>query len=376
MLYFTIFLLIFIAGFLDLSDSPDIIRKVVFWLFIVILITLSAIRWKTGTDWPSYIYFFNNSNTFSQFTDGRFEFGYGLLNFIAKSISSNYSVFLGLFTLVTVLIKAQALSHWRYNQYFLISFLIYYSYYIGDMFPIRQSLALSVILFSGQYLIDRKLISFLICVYIATLFHTSSFIFFAAYPLSFIKLKTKVAVILLILSAIGGYVLTSLNAFSWLTKIPWLADEAQYKLEAYSAMASNGIDTTGGSDFVDPKTSFITGLIRKVVVLVPLILFRKKLAEKFDYFNILFNLIIFGAIFYFTLGTLIQVLKRGASYFDFFEVLVLPMLIYISNNKWQRIFIYCMIAVYSFAKLFMVLRYYWDAYVPYNTIFDNVQRNW
>ena len=376
MLYLVIFILLFIAGFLDLSDIQHVVRKIVFWLFIITFCFLGSIRWKTGTDWNSYINFFLDSNTFSQFTDGRFEFGYGVISFFSKSISSSYSIFLAIFCSLTILIKAFALRHWRYHQYFLISLLIFYSYYIGDIFPIRQSLALSIILFSGKFLIDRKLVPFLVCVYIATLIHASSFVFFVAYPLAVVNIKTKTAVIILLLSAVGGYILTTLNAFEFLGKIPFLAEDAQERLDIYSSMAARGLDTTGGSQYVDPKTSFITGLIRKIVVLIPLVIFRKQLAEKYQHFNILFNLIIFGAVFYFTLGSLMQVLKRGASYFDFFEVLVIPMLIFISNNKWQRTFIYTGIAAYSFAKLFMVISYYQDFYIPFNTIFHSIHRNW
>jgi len=337
---------------------------------------LGGIRWRTGTDWHVYLNFFKYSETYRQFTDGRFEYGYGLLSFFVKSLSSSYSVFLAIFGIFSIGIKAFAFRQWRYNDHFLVSLLIFYGYYIGDICPIRQSLALSITIFSGQYIIERRIIPFLLCVYLATLIHASSFVFLIAYPIATVNLKTKTVFFILVISAVGGYVLTSLNSFEWLTKIPGLADDAQDKLEAYSTMASQGIDTTGGSKFVDTRTSFIVGIIRKVVVLVPLLIFRKRLSEKYEHFNILFNLIIFGAVFYFTLGTFIQVLKRGASYFDFFEVLALPLFIFICETKWQRVIVYCTIAGYSFAKLYMVISYYWDAYVPYYSIFDDVIRNY
>lgn len=374
MLYFTIFFLLFIAGFLDLSDIPSIFRNVVFWLFIFVLIVLGAIRWRTGTDWFSYLIFFTRSNTYTEFTSGAFEYGYGLIAYISKSISTDYSLFLAIFAFLTISIKGYALKQSRYGEYFLISLLIFYCYYIGDIFPIRQSLALSITLFSGKYILEKKLVPFLICVFIATLIHNSSIVFLIAYPIAFVNLKTSTAFFVLISSAIIGYVLVSLNSFEWLTKIPGLTGDAQDKLEVYSQIAAQGGDTTGGSN-VDPKVSFITGLIRKIVVLVPLVYFRKQLAEKYEHFNVFFNLIVFGAVFYFILGSLVQVLKRGASYFDFFEVLVIPMFIFLGETKWQRIIIYIIVAFYGLAKLYMVLNYYWDLFIPFYTIFhDSIPR--
>jgi hypothetical protein len=373
-LYITIFIILFILGFLDLSDIPDIVRNVLFWFVIGFLFIISSLRWKTGTDWGNYLEFFVSNHSLSDFTTSHFEVGYGLLSFLSKSISTEYSIFLMIFSGLTIFLKGIALKNWRYNQYYLISLLIFFSYYIGDIFPIRQSLALSIILFSGQFIIQRKLVPFLICVYLASLFHTSSLVFFLAYPISTLHFSTKTIAVSLLGSAVLGYVLTSIGAFEWLTQIPFLSGSAQDKLEAYTYMASTGKDTTGGSEFVDSTTSFITGLLRKIVLLFPLLIFRDKLSEKFSFFNVYFNLIIFGAIFYFIFGSLMQVLKRGASYYDIFEIMVIPMFIFISNNKWYRILIYCIIAAYSAAKLFMVLSYYKDLYIPFNTIFDKIHR--
>ena len=370
MFYFFIFALLFCVGLLDFSNVHESFKRCCLWFFIFLFVLLASIRWQTGTDWNSYKSYFEFANTFELATSGSFEAGYALLTVILKQFTSDYSVFLGVFAFVTLLIKGVTLQYYKYSEFFLTALLLFYCYYIGDIFPIRQSCALAITLFSGKYIIERKPIHFLVCLYISTLFHSSSFVFVIAYPLAVVQINNKLIVFLLITSAITGYVLLSLNALNWLLFIPGMGDQAQDKLEAYTLITSQGKDARGTS-MVDANVSLITGIVRKVIVLIPIILFRKQLTARFDFFPILFNIIILGAIFYFTLGSLMPILKRGASYFDYFEVLTLPMFVFLGKNKWQRTAIYCVIASYGFAKLYMVLSYFWDLYVPFYTIFNN-----
>jgi hypothetical protein len=376
MLYFIIFFAIFLLGFLDVSYVVKLsFRTLCFWVLIVVFIVLASIKWKTGTDWVPYFTYFSESNTYSNFTDSKFEGGYELFSFIIKSISSDYSFFLGSFAFITILLKAYLIADKKYSQFILVSLLLYFAYHQGDIFPIRQSLALSIVLLSGNFIIDRKPFLFLFCVFLASQFHTSSLIFLLAYPLASINIKTKNIVILLISSSVLGYVMVALQLFDWILLVPGLNEDAQNRLDIYTSMAEKGIDSTGTSKNVDPKISFISGLLRKVLVLVPLVIYRKRLSETYKFFPYLFNLIIFGAIFYLSVGSLMQVMKRAASYYDIFEILVIPLFISLGQNSWQRVMIYLFISVYALAKLYMVLNYFWDLYVPFYTIFnDDIRR--
>ena len=372
MLYFIIYFIIFLLGFLDVSYVIKLsFRKLCFITIIIIFVILGAIKWKTGTDWTPYLTYFTESHTYSNFIDSKFESGYKLLSYFIKNISSNYSVFLASFAFITILIKAYSMLDKRYSQFFLVSLLLYFAYYQGDIFPIRQSLALSIILLSGSFIISRKLVPFLICVFLASQFHTSSLIFLLAYPISFLNINTTKIIVLLIASSVLGYIMVSLQLFDWIALVPGINEDAQNRLDVYTSMAERGMDSTGTSKNVDPRISFISGLLRKVLVLVPLVIFRKKLTEKYNYFPYLFNLIIFGAIFYFSVGSLMQVMKRAASYYDIFEILVIPLFISLGQNSWQRVIIYVIVSLYGLAKLYLVLSYFWDLYVPFYTIFHH-----
>ena len=62
-------------------------------------------------------------------------------------------------------------------------------YYFISYITLRNSIALGILLFSLDYLIQRKLWKFLLVVIIASLFHSSALFFIMAYPITFFDFK-------------------------------------------------------------------------------------------------------------------------------------------------------------------------------------------
>jgi len=236
---------------------------------------------------------------------------------------------------------------------------------------VRQAFAISLCFYAIIFIYKKSFIRFAITIIIAGLFHSTAYLFIIAYPIGLIELNTKWIIILLVTSLIIGLTLTYTGNVSWLSNIPVVSNISRFqdKLEVYSELTQMG-ETSYGQK-TNPLVSFIVGFIRKALVLIPIIMYRKKLQMHFPFFGVLFNLIVFGAIFYFILGSISQVFKRGATYFDGAELVCLPLFLYLVNSKRERFALYIVIGLYAFSKLYFIVNAFWDLYVPYYSIFDS-----
>ncbi|MDR1129679.1 MAG: EpsG family protein, partial [Prevotellaceae bacterium] len=154
MIYFIIFSLLFVLASKNFFNNLS--QKLEFYLVCCLFIILGGIRWKVGTDWYSYIFFFEINSSFADFMSSMtFEPGYALLNYISKAICNDYSVFLFILAFFTVLLKARPL--YFFSTFPIFSLLIYFSFYLGDIAAVRQSLAISILVFSTFYIVEKKL---------------------------------------------------------------------------------------------------------------------------------------------------------------------------------------------------------------------------
>ncbi|MGE9313498.1 EpsG family protein [Niabella sp. CJ426] len=376
MLYYFIFFSLFLLGYLDILRIESSFRKFIFWIFILFFIVMGGIRWETGTDWYAYLNFFERNDSWKEFKESDFEIGFSFINYIIKFLFNSYTALLIPFSFFTISLKANIIVQKDYFKYGIVSLLIYYSYYLGDMFFVRQSLSLSITFFSISYIISRDLKRFILCIVVASLIHVSALLFIFAYPISKINITTGFAVVILITSAIIGYFLSSSNAIMWINNIPFLGsiDQISDKVDVYTDLASSDIDVVGSN--IDPRMTVITGAIRKVIVFAPLFFFRKRLEQYVPKFNMYLSLLVFGAVFYFIFGSIIPVFKRAAAFYDCFEILIIPFFLTIFRSAWKRNLTYIVIGAYAFSKFYLVINAYWEVFVPYYSIFsENIIRH-
>lgn len=99
---------------------------------------------------------------------------------------------------------------YRNSENIFLSFLIYlsFNYYLYTLITIRQSAAYGIILLSINSIKERKLLRFLILIFIATGFHTSALFFIPAYLLYNVRIDWK---------SIVGFVLIAITV--WMTRI-------------------------------------------------------------------------------------------------------------------------------------------------------------
>jgi len=159
------------------------------------LILILALRDSTvGIDVSNYLLHFRfiAENPFSAMVEIRHELGYKVLNKVVSFFSTNNQVFLTIVAILSIAPVGRFI--YKNSRMPFLSFIIYiaFNYYSFVFSGLRQAIAYGIIFISYDYIKNRKLAKFLICVSLASLFHKSALIFLPAYFLYRIKLNKKV----------------------------------------------------------------------------------------------------------------------------------------------------------------------------------------
>lgn len=169
--------------------------------FIIIFVFLS-IRYEYGNDYKSYLQGFNEIKnlTYTNILDNTnyFEPGWIILNLLFKPF--------GFFTMVIVLSFLNCLLYYRVirnyvkpEHYWLAVFLYVFStgIMLTQLSAMRQSLAISIFLFSIDYVNKKKIMIYIFCVFLAYLIHTSALILLPIYFFNSLSKKWNTILIFL-----------------------------------------------------------------------------------------------------------------------------------------------------------------------------------
>lgn len=207
MVFYLSIMLVFL--FLALTKQNQSNRK----LFIIIGTSILAFILgmkgaNVGNDTGNYIYFFERAAESSGWYDPlyRFERGYQIYSKALSLIFNEYQVlfiFSGIICMGGVGYTIYKYSsNIAYSLFLLVGLRFYYFFLSG----LRQSIAVSIVVFAFAMYRERKYIIFLILVLLATTFHNSAFVFLLMLPLINYKLSRK-GIISVIIGIIGVYVL-------------------------------------------------------------------------------------------------------------------------------------------------------------------------
>lgn len=363
MLYIIIFLILAVLTLLDLVEDKGILKAVSFWSIIASLIFLSSIRWETGPDWESYLYFFRDINLYTS-TPGLnlIEPGYTLLNLWVASISNNYTVLLTLLAILTIGIKANVF--FKHREIMMISLFLYYCYYLADIASVRQFLAISITLFSTRFILNKKVLPFILLVLAAVSIHISAVVFFFAYPLYHIRYSRYFLIGCIGFSFVLGMINISEIIVERMVALFGLNSGTAEKLLRYG---DQGIESTNS-----PYMSFLLGFAKRVIVL-PLFIFsvhtiRSEFQSKYKGY---LNLLIFGNVIYFLFALSIPVITRLSVYFLIYELFLWAYLLISIKDLRLKFLMLALVILFGAFRLYSFIAPYKDLYVPFQTIFDS-----
>lgn len=365
MLLLSLAFILFPLAFLDKAFSA-LSKKIIIFFFCIIFILLGGFRWNTGTDWIPYHDAFQAASTYYDAvqTPYSFEWGFGMMNYIIKGLFDSYTIFLLIFSFITIYVKYKVISNKLFLSYGLFSFYLFFCYSIGDIVATRQSLAVSITFFSLLFIIKRQFWVFLLCIVVATLIHRSSIIFLFSYFVYHLNLSRKSLFIVFISSILIGFGMG--QAKFVLFEIPFLSNFSfltsyQNKIDLYNELG----EVAYGS--VSSNLINILGMLKKLIFILPLIYLRK---NNNSIGARLLNIVVFGSVIYFVLGAIASDFKRLNTFFEIIEILVVPFFIFSITNKRIRYILILFYCTLAFTRLYSAVFTFWDLYDPFFTIFD------
>lgn len=159
------------------------------WLFLIM--ALRGVH--VGTDLTSY---------FSEYKQALFgnllrpnEIGFSYFNYIVSSLGFNFNWFLAFNALIVMVCVLT--FYFRYSRNILMSIYLHVTigFFAMSMSGLRQTLAISISLFAFRFLMDNKILKFLVTVLIAFSFHNSALVLVLLLAIKKIKLTRMKAII-------------------------------------------------------------------------------------------------------------------------------------------------------------------------------------
>lgn len=179
-----------------------LINRIVLGGLFVLLFLVSALRINTGNDYPTYIERFHDIHYGVYVVT---EKGFNqVIKFIYWFFNSEcYLYAFALFGGLTIAVFL--IGMYKQSDSFVLTFFLFMAFgmYYQTFNTVRYYFALAIVLYAHKFITDKKYISFIITIFIASLFHKSTLVCIPVYILATIPWKRWQAILLAVISPLG-----------------------------------------------------------------------------------------------------------------------------------------------------------------------------
>lgn len=340
--------LLFGIGILGLLKKRVRHKKTIDFIVLLIMTIIYGIRYNVGIDYLSYERIYINQNEWYHL-----EFLFDLTSKIFKFFNAPfwvYSTFLGfiIFYLLYLIGKDLDIGYEQIMLYFILTGQLFASFNL-----VRQTVSAVIVLFAFRYInYKNNLYKYVICVVIASFFHTTAIILIPLYFMRNYQLNLRRIVIFIILG-LGLYYCDAVNYIMRLIQLIVPDKYIHYLGGVYDFNTNPGI-----------------GVLFYIVVVIILGLKIEKKESK--YYPYIATYILGYSIFLFTLSSFI--INRLLAYCYISLVPVLPYLVMKSRRKGDLLTLIYIGIVFVFMIMFAAMIF--DIYgadtnnLMYKTVFN------
>ena len=325
--------------------KDNLFLLVVFTLFFILVGTREMTR---GNDTMTYLRLFNalSINRWNSVIFGNYyEPGYIIFNILLSYISKSSNFFM----LIMSFLFNYAIFRFIKNNSnnYLMSTLMYVEllFFYYSMTMMRQFLALVIVLYSFKYVKNKKIIPFLLFIFLATTVHTSAFVSVLIYPMYYSKYSNRKAIIIFVISII--LLLFLGNFYSYITPI---LNRKTYYLNRIGEIKVINV---------------ITSLIYLIMFLFSSIILKNK--EKNLNSNCFYLFAFLLSFCMLMISVKMAIMERISIYFTIFTIVALPNIIgkKVKNYVIVNSIIFILIFIYS--STIMVYRPEWNTSFEYKS---------
>lgn len=345
-LYFFYFLLLFLV--ININSYTFKTQTNITRIFYIALTIIASARWNTGSDWESYLLFYDECKL-TGICPSYFEPAYSFINQIAVDLGLSYSFVL----LFSAIISNLAYYKFTVNMHIpLQGLLALYTYGLANLIIIRSTIAQSI----GLYALSYNFYGFVFIIFIASTFHYSSI-----FALTYFYIRRLNLITLSILFLLAFFLIINLENF----------------IQYYSYMQNiefirSKVITYFNNDVFEPKSISVISFIQKSVIIYIILKYRKYVDKKF---NGLSNLALFGILLGFFLSFYSTVLLRFAGYFEPFIYIYICILfsssLYFFKSKLLSLICFLLL----FTKFTFIIYTNFDLIIPYEFFFQDNFKN-
>ncbi|VTU07114.1 Uncharacterised protein [Actinobacillus indolicus] len=218
--------LIFGGGlaFLSQIENKKVYKDVLYTLSFFIVWLVGAFRYNVGTDYPNYVYIFENID---EYEFGKLEPLYYLLNqlILYLNLDAQWLFFVTSFIITFFVYKVGKNYH---RGWFVVFFILLF--YFQSFNIVRQIVAMSIMLYGIHSLIHSSNWKFLICILFAAGFHYSAFIFLPLFIFRKVRIGWFTGIIMLCLCL---FIITKLDIVNIILQNPIIQD-SKYGVYAFN----------------------------------------------------------------------------------------------------------------------------------------------
>lgn len=275
----------------------------VFFIALQMILLLALRAKEIGIDTHSYygrFYKYADMSWGDIFADSYQEVGFSILIKLIGSYTENYQWLLAACAVLTIVPISIVIT--KYSPDAFLSFLLFICFgYFGFMFSgIRQGLAIGMLVYSYRFIREKKLIPFLIVVFLASQFHHSAIAFLPAY-------------------FIAGLKIDKYSVVFWVAL--WVLTFA-FKNQIYDFMEKTLFSTVDNIYKSNVTGAYMWNIMMTIIAIIGIIA-NYTVTEKNRNFEQFVNLMSFGAIL--TLFTSIGGnAKRLSEYYCVFLIFLIP----------------------------------------------------
>lgn len=360
--YFSLYFIFSLFSMLELMSKKSKITHSFFCVSVLLLFVFSFIRWETGTDWDSYLTMFSWFKIPWETFDVGMELGFAFVQNLGRFLFDEYTGVLFLFALI--IYSCIYYSYPKLCKYPMIALLASFSISFASMLFVRQNVAGAILLISLMFAYKRKFWLFILAIFVASLFHRTSWIFIIIYPLFGKVYKQKSIILWLIVSVIIG-ILTSKLILGVLGTL--FTGVIGAKINMYLDMGTDDNSMAYSTTFI-----LLKGIANRCFLMVFfLCIINETVRKKDNLLNGLFNIYVLGTILYCVLLPLSISLARIAVYMDIVQVFLISATLAKQKKRINKLLLFVVFWVYYLMRFYTYLMSYEHEFIPYKTIFQN-----
>lgn len=354
-IYISFCFILFLFSIIEIGVSKRYIKKTLLFISFLGSVLIVGTRWETGTDWYPYLGFFQDSVRWQDVMEmWSIEKGYGILNWLVRNITDNYSVFL--FVHAIVFYGLLLIGFSKITKYPQTAFMFYFGSNLGIVGSNRQLLALAIIVFSLPFIFNKRVKSYILAVILAFSFHSTAFLNTTYIFLNRYISNKWIWLTLIIALAIGISPLP-LQIFGL---FGGLGDFYLNKTDAYISSADEVVGLTIG------------GIIKRLLFFTFFYLFRVRVSKVTTHYNLLFNGYWFSIVLYLLFANALPVMiSRGALYFNIMESLLFVVILGILRNPIHKALYIMGLLMIAITLMYQSIQAYPDLFDPYKSLWYN-----